>query len=252
MSGGVTISAPDIIAAWVQGARAVAAPGFDADHITIVAGAGWNETPAARRQIDLLATQVGTERPSGVANVLCPAVVLPANGNAAAKISRGWDFLRRGRRSGAHYSGWGDTYFERLTGHRSPAPGQYTRFKENRLLNIINKILQWNQNVASALYAHTDIPSDTLRTRGAPCLQYVQFRVYDGQWIGVTGLYRSHDYLSKALGNMIGLQRLASFVAQQTGRQLGRVTVISLVPIAQGGKGKLRDYANGVAGLYGI
>lgn len=130
-------------------------------------------------------------------------------------------------------------------------PGEYEEFKDNRLLSVIKKIRQWNQNVASSLYIHTDIPSDALRTRGSPCLQYVQFRVFDHDKIGVTGLYRSHDYLSKALGNMIGLQRLASFVAQETGRQFGRVTVISLVPIAQGGKGTLRNYANGVAGLYG-
>jgi thymidylate synthase len=125
-------------------------------------------------------------------------------------------------------------------------------FKENRLLNIIEKINLWDHNIASSLYAHTDIPADSLRTRGSPCLQYVQFRVFDGDRVGVTGLYRSHDYLSKALGNMVGLQRLARFVAQQTGRKFGQVTVISLAPIAEGGKGKLRQYVNRVAELQGI
>ncbi|MFL6759901.1 hypothetical protein [Sphingomonas sp.] len=249
---GLAIEGLNIIDAWVRAARAFSAPGFANDHIAVVASNEWIETPQRLRALDDQAKAVQTERPSSVANVLCPAPMITAPGNTLAKITRGWEFLGRGRQQDIHYSGWKDTYFERLTGHRAPKAGEYEKFKENRLLSIITKINSWNQNVASALYAHSDIPSDTLRTRGAPCLQYVQFRVFDGDKIGVTGLYRSHDYLSKALGNMIGLQRLARFVAQETGRNVGRVTVISLVPIAQGGKGKLRNYANGVAGLYGF
>lgn len=249
---GLALEGRDIIEGWVRAARAVAAPGFAHDHVTVVASAEWPETPARLRALDGPAKAVRTERPSSVANVLCPAPLLNAPGNTAEKIARGWDFLGRGRQRGIKYSGWRDTYFERLSGHRAKRAGDYERFKENRLLNIIEKIDSWNHNVASSLYAHTDIPGDTLRTRGSPCLQYVQFSVFDGDRIGVTGLYRSHDYLSKALGNMIGLQRLARFVAQETGRRFGKVTVISLAPIAEGGKGSLRNYADGIAGLHGI
>jgi hypothetical protein len=249
---GLALRGQDIIDAWVRAASAVAANGFAHDHITVVAENEWPESSTSLRALDEEANAVGTERPSSVANVLCPRLLLTAGGGTQAKISRAWDFFGRGRQAGVHLSGWRDTYFERLTGHRATARGHYEQFKEDRLLSIINKIRLWDRNVASSLYAHTDIPGDTLRTRGSPCLQYVQFRVFDQDKIGITGLYRSHDYLSKALGNMIGLQRLAKFVAQETGRQFGQVTVISLVPIAQGGKGKLRNYAHGVAGLYGV
>ena len=249
---GLAVEGSDIVEGWVRAARAVAAPGFGNDHVTVVASNEWVETPTRLRALDGQARAVKTERPSSVANVLCPVTLMGAPGNTSAKIARGWDFLGRGRQRGIKYSGWRDTYFERLTGHRAKNAGQYEEFKENRLLNIIDKINSWNHNIASSLYAHTDIPTDTLRTRGSPCLQYVQFSVFSGNKIGVTGLYRSHDYLSKALGNMVGLQRLARFVANETGREFGRVTVISLAPIAEGGKGALRQYADGIAGLYGI
>jgi hypothetical protein len=248
---GLAVEGHDIVDGWIQAARAVSATGFANDHITVVADGEWQETKAKLRALDGQASTVPTDFPSGVAQVLCPSVLLTTVGTPETKISRGWEFYRRARESGVQFSGWRDTYFERLTGHRAIGPGQYQSFKENRLLSIIGKIRLWDQNVASSLYIHTDIASDTLRTRGSPCLQYVQFRVFDHDKIGVTGVYRSHDYLTKALGNMIGLQRLAKFVAQETGRRFGRVTVISLVPIAQGGKGMLRNYADGVAGLFG-
>lgn len=249
---GAAFEGADIIEGWVRAAREVSANGFANDHVTIVASGEWPETPVRLRALDQQARSVNTDRPSAVANVLCPGPLMRAVGNTDAKIARAWDFLGHGRRQGIKYSGWRDTYFERLTGHRAEKAGEYEQFKENRLRNIIEKINSWNHNIASSLYAHTDIPSDSLRTRGSPCLQYVQFRVFDVNKIGVTGLYRSHDYLSKALGNMIGLQRLARFVAQETGREFGRVTVISLAPIAEGGKGALRNYADGIAGIYGI
>jgi hypothetical protein len=246
---GLAIEGPDVVDAWVEAARAVAATGFSNDHISIVATGEWVETPARLRLLDAQADKVRTERPSSVASVLCPTAVFSSQGTTEAKISRGWNFLGRGRRKGLKFSGWRDTYFERLTGHRALGPNQLEPFKENRLLHIIDKINLWNRNITSSLYAHTDLPTDTLRTRGAPCLQYVQFRVFDDTKIGITGLYRSHDYLSKALGNMIGLQRLARFVAQETGRNFGRVSVISLAPITEGGKRTLRQYADDIAGL---
>lgn len=246
---GLALSGDTVLHAWVAGARALAEPDFRNDHVTLVAENEWQESAKSLRALDQIADRRGTERPSGVADVLCPKAVLVDAGNTLDRIAKGWEFLGRGRRLGLRFSGWRDTYFERLTGHRALPTGAAERLKENRLLHIIEKINQWNHNVASSLYAHTDISTDTLRTRGSPCLQYVQFQVFDGNRIGISGLYRSHDYLSKALGNLVGLQRLARFVGQQTGRQFGRVTVISLAPIAEGGKRRLRQYADDVAQL---
>jgi hypothetical protein len=247
---GLAIRGQDVIDGWIRAARAVAANGFANDHVTIVAESEWPESAVSLRALDAAANLAGAERPSAVANVLCPSLLLVAAGTSADKIVRAWEYYGRGRQRGIHFSGWRDTYFERLTGHRALSSGNYESIGENRLLHIIEKIRQWDKNITSSLYAHTNLPGDTLRPRGAPCLQYVQFRVFDDTKIGITAVYRSHDYLSKALGNMIGLQRLARFVAQETGREFGRVSVISLAPIAEGGKGALRRYADGVAGVH--
>ncbi len=40
-------------------------------------------------------------------------------------------------------------------------------------------------------------------------------------------MYRNHYYITRLLGNLIGLGRLQAFVASQTGVPLGSLTVIS-------------------------
>jgi thymidylate synthase len=121
--------------------------------------------------------------------------------------------------------------------------------RENRLRSIIEKANSWDRNVEGALYAHTDAPEDTLRPRGAPCLQYVQFRLFDDANLELLALYRAHDFLNKVLGNMIGLQRLGTFVAAQTGRHFVRQTVISLHPCIEGSKQRLGDFIERVEAL---
>jgi hypothetical protein len=122
---GLAVEGADLIEGWVKAALAVSEPGFANDHVTIVASGAWTETPVALRALDAQAKLVKTDRPSSVANVLCPSPVLRAVGNTQDKIARGWDFLGRGRQHGIKYSGWRDTYFERLTGHRANKAGDY-------------------------------------------------------------------------------------------------------------------------------
>jgi hypothetical protein len=40
-------------------------------------------------------------------------------------------------------------------------------------------------------------------------------------------MYRNHFYVEKLLGNLIGLGRLMSFVARETGLKVGALTVVS-------------------------
>jgi hypothetical protein len=40
-------------------------------------------------------------------------------------------------------------------------------------------------------------------------------------------MYRNHYYITRLLGNLIGLGRLQKFVADQVGLKLGSLTVIS-------------------------
>jgi hypothetical protein len=72
----------------------------------------------------------------------------------------------------------------------------------------------------------TDIPlydsvSDSTRTRNQPCLSHLSFRLRTANTLMLTALYRSHYYVQKTLGNLLGLAQLQSFVAKEAGLEMG-------------------------------
>ena len=117
-------------------------------------------------------------------------------------------------------SRWGN-YFLRFT--------KFGTNKENQIQNIINDITN-RSNIRSACYimhvSSVDYDSNT-RVMGNPCLQYVQFAQV-GNSLNLTAIYRNHDFLTKALGNYIGLMHLLEFVCSQTNSQLGTITCHSI------------------------
>lgn len=54
-----------------------------------------------------------------------------------------------------------------------------------------------------------------------PCLSHLTFKVYPGNALTLVAMYRSHYYLTKALGNLIGLAQLQFFVANEAGLEVG-------------------------------
>jgi len=62
---------------------------------------------------------------------------------------------------------------------------------------------------------------DFKRLQGQPCLSHLTFIVYGGDSLRLTVMYRSHFYVTKALGNLLGLAQLQSFVAAETGLEVG-------------------------------
>lgn len=71
---------------------------------------------------------------------------------------------------------------------------------------------------------------DANKFRGRQCLSFIEIKPeLDGETarLHMTALYRSHFYVSKTLGNLIGLSRLLSFIARETGHQPGTLTVHS-------------------------
>lgn len=212
----------------------------------------FTETPSALHQIGECAAQVGAERPGTVADVLIPRKVVIAAGGLQDRLEAGWRFFGRGRRRGLKFSTWGQTYFERLTGRWVRGDMTAHDLKENRLASIVEKMTAWGKDFEAAFYLHTDSPTDRLRPRGAPCLQYVQLRSFDGNQLELFALYRAHDYLNKTLGNMIGLQRLGNFIASETGRTFVRQTVFSLHPFSGGSKQALKDFAESVTAALGV
>lgn len=60
------------------------------------------------------------------------------------------------------------------------------------------------------------------RLFGFPCLSHLSFKLNrDRSQLHLTAIYRSHYYIEKALGNLLGLARLQSFMARELDIQPG-------------------------------
>ena len=109
---------------------------------------------------------------------------------------------------------------------------RFTKFgfnKVNQVQRIIRDINNRPNNQAACYIMHVssiDYDSNT-RIIGNPCLQYIQFAQV-GNSLNLTAVYRNHDFLTKALGNYIGLTRLLEFVCDNTNSQIGSVTCHSI------------------------
>jgi hypothetical protein len=78
----------------------------------------------------------------------------------------------------------------------------------------------------NAVDVFADIPlydsaSDSTRTLNQPCLSHMSFRLRTANSLMLTALYRSHYYVQKTLGNLLGLAQLESFVAKEAGLEIG-------------------------------
>lgn len=58
--------------------------------------------------------------------------------------------------------------------------------------------------------------------QGFPCLSHLSFKLSaDRETLHLTAIYRSQDFIQKALGNLLGLARLQSCVAREVGVKVG-------------------------------
>lgn len=224
----------DLVQAWKQATTALANQANTPYVIVTSFGDAWARGKAGLKALDAVARDAGFEAPSSVASVLCPRIVRLSGGSVSEAIESGQIMLGKGRKRGLNFSGWRHTYFERLTGVWYDRFGVRQVIKTNRLLTAIDKLNQWGKNSEAALYLHTDLPSDTFRTRGSPCLQYVQIRSYGTKQVSLGAVYRSHDYSNKALGNFFGLHELGNFIADRTGRSFEGVDIVSFNPFVSG------------------
>jgi thymidylate synthase len=53
--------------------------------------------------------------------------------------------------------------------------------------------------------------------RGGQCLSFLSFKRHPQKGLLLTAIYRNHSYVTRCLGNLIGLGRLLAFVANETG-----------------------------------
>lgn len=60
-----------------------------------------------------------------------------------------------------------------------------------------------------------------------PCMMLVDFKIRDGK-LNTTGLWRSHDIYGAWFPNAVGLSNLAKYVAEETGSEIGTLTIHSI------------------------
>ncbi|MET4252968.1 hypothetical protein [Bradyrhizobium sp. LA6.7] len=71
-----------------------------------------------------------------------------------------------------------------------------------------------------------DAVTDRKRLYGGPCLSHLSIKVHDGK-VRLNATYRSHYYVRRLLGNLVGLGRLQYFIAKETKLQVGALTINS-------------------------
>jgi thymidylate synthase len=120
---------------------------------------------------------------------------------------------------------WG-RYFERMT-RKIDRKGQ----PYNPLDKIIEKLKKQNgaKTPYKAAYELTiyDPALDRKRYRNAPCLSYLSFKRHPDLGLTLTAVYRNQTYITRCLGNLIGLGRLQAFVAKEAGLKVGTLTCLS-------------------------
>ena len=93
--------------------------------------------------------------------------------------------------------------------------------------------------------------NDQGHTYGRPCLSHISLKITRDNKLNLTALYRSHFYVERALGNLLGLARLQGFVARETGLTIGSLVCVSTyarLDLRTGwGKMKLDDLLNELA-----
>ena len=120
---------------------------------------------------------------------------------------------------------WG-RYFDRMTRHKLLDGSTY-----NPLQKLIEKLS--NQNKGPRTYkaayelAVYDPLLDSRMLRGSQCLSFLSFKLHPEHGLMLTVMYRNHAYITRLLGNLIGLGQLMEFIAKEADLKVGSLTVIS-------------------------
>jgi thymidylate synthase len=157
-----------------------------------------------------------------VANTIFPQSLYEAHGAPAFYGVYHRDFDKFSRES----KNWGQ-YFDRMTRHQSVGGEEI-----HPLQDMIAK-LKGNEERGTRYKATYELTiynpsSDRKRTYGGPCLSYLSFKRHPKLGLLLTAVYRNHYYVSRLLGNLIGLGWLQAFVAKEAGgMEVGSLTVVS-------------------------
>lgn len=189
----------------------------------------------------------GIERVSTVANTIFPTAFYRASLGTRARDHL-YAMERRGRRVSRRRNPSG-TYFERFVAW--PASGG----EFNQLERAVGRLVAARERSQKRGNAYEfglvsmsdDETSDDVtlpvygpgvdnRIMGFPCLSHISLTLLDGR-LHMTALYRNHHFISRAYGNYLGLGRLLSFMARESGWDIGELMCVSSHADAEIGRG---------------
>ncbi len=171
---------------------------------------------------------------STVCNTIFPQSLYNQHGAPVfyEKYHEAFDRLTKTRR-------WG-RYFERMTRHQTRLGKTY-----NPLEQLIGKLQErenGGQKFKSAYELAVYDPLEDGRSRwGGQCLSFLSFKCHPNKGLMLTAMYRNHTYISRCLGNLIGLGQLQAFVAERAGLTVGSLTCVSTHAEIDKGPARIKD-----------
>jgi thymidylate synthase len=230
---------------WLAAASAVQDAGGEAYNVVIdiadpVAVAGPDEMIFTT--VDKFLREHNVNTLAGVANTIFPQSLLERHGASGLYAAYG-AILPRIKRMARD---WG-RYFERMTAWKEVQGGEVI------IINPLDDLVQFmrDQIASDRTYRNTyemtvyDPARDARKVSNRQCLSFLSFKLTHEKVLLLTVMYRNHAYVARGLGNFLGLGRLQSFVAAETGAQLGSLTCISTHAEIDAGKKKRNSVVEG-------
>lgn len=119
---------------------------------------------------------------------------------------------------------WGN-YFQRLCDGKNsgeiPLETIVSKMtKQLKSSSTFGNVYEWS----APLY---DPSLDCNRILPQPCMSHISFKLVDKKLLRLSVMYRSHYYISKLLGNLVGLRDLQAFICKEVGIEMGPLTIFS-------------------------
>lgn len=242
------IDSADIGSAWLAAYQALQKTGH-AVNLAVSIADPLREDRGVRRAIEQELVNLHAEekgdfrRPQSmhtVANTIFPiGLYRPGSEGAAQRFLKN---VAHGesQRSGARHRGWG-TYIGRLTAY--PAPNGTSTNQIQAILKTLNLETEYKDryeipivaphldagrapDCAAGAVLHGDASIDVFRPQGGPFLAHLSLTSFEGR-LSIVALYRAHVYETRAYGNFLGLARLLAFLANESGRTVGELLVVT-------------------------
>jgi hypothetical protein len=240
------VSEKDVSTAWVAALHTLVSCGGDAVNLTVAIADPAADHEGVRQILDGFITERrrtkrnSVERVSTVANTLFPSAwYLPERlgPDAAEHVYE----LERSTRPVSRRRNPRGTYFERMVAWPGPDKKEFNQLDQvvRRLRSARDRGHQRGHEYEVSLAMPADeiaVPilaaGKDRSTRGFPCLSHLSFSLLHGA-VNLLAVYRSHDFISRAYGNYLGLGRVLQFVGHESGFPTGELTCVSASATAE-------------------